>query len=246
MGNLGFGAFESVSYGNFGSLGLYSMKYSLKTELSSLLIVIASWLLGWYFYNHFPAQVVTHWNFYGNPDSWGKGTTNALVIPSIITGMYLLFLALPFLDPKKERYQEFAKVYTIFKNLLMLVMLIVFLASGLYNLGFNIQIQYVVPSTIGLLMIVIGNYMGKIKPNWFMGIRTPWTLSSETVWQKTHRMGGYAFILFGFLIIISPLLPAALGLMAFILGILIVVIGTFGYSYWVYREEKKHTVLSKQ
>lgn len=212
--------------------------YNFKKEFPALLIVIASWILGWYFYQNFPAQVVTHWNFYGVPDSWGKGTTHALVLPGVITGMYLLFLALPYLDPKKERYEEFQKVYTIFKNLLLLVMFLIFLASGLFNLGYNVQIQYVVPIIIGLLMMIIGNYMGKIKPNWFMGIRTPWTLSSETVWQKTHRLGGFLFTLFGLVLIAVPFLPKVFGLSLFIAMIVLLVFGTMGYSYWVYRQEK--------
>lgn len=220
------------------------MRYNLKKELPSIIMVLISWALGWYFFQNFPYTVVTHWNFYGQPDSWGKGTTHALVLPGVITGMYLLFLALPYLDPKKERYEEFKKVYTIFKNLLLLAMLIIFLASGFFNLGYNIKIQYVAPATIGLLMIILGNYMGKIKPNWFVGIKTPWTLSSENVWNKTHRMGGYAFILFGLLIILTPILPKALGFAAFFGGVALVIFGTFGYSYWIYRKEK--AVLSKK
>lgn len=218
------------------------MRYNFKKELPSIVLVLASWALGWYFFNHFPATVVSHWNFAGVPDGWSKGTTNALAIPGVLTGMYLLFLFLPMVDPKKERYEEFGKTYNIFKTLLLFVMLLVYLSSGLFNLGYNIPIQYVVPTLIGLLMMVLGNYMGKIKPNWFMGIRTPWTMSSENVWVKTHRMGGYAFILFGLLIIITPFLPKMLGLFAFALGVAIAVFGTFGYSYWVYRQESNSKI----
>lgn len=218
------------------------MRYNIKKEFPALLMLGLAWLAGWYFYMNFPDRVVTHWNFAGTPDSWGKGTTNALAIPSVITGMYLLFLFLPMLDPKKERYEEFGKVYNIFKTLLLLVMLLVFTLTGLFNLGYNISIQYTIPTLIGILMIILGNYMGKIKPNWFVGIKTPWTLSSENVWNKTHRMGGYAFILFGLLIILAPFLPKVLGLIAFILGILTVTVGTFGYSYWVYRQEQNSKI----
>lgn len=214
-----------------------NMKYEFKKELPAILMVLASWVLGWYFYMHFPDRVVTHWNFAGTPDAWGSKTTNVWAMPGLLTGMYLLFTVLPLVDPRKDRYPEFIGVYRIFKNIIMLVLLAVILASGAYNLGYNIKIQYVIPTIIGLLMIVLGNYMSKIKPNWFMGIRTPWTMSSENVWNKTHRVGGYAFILFGLLIILSSFLPKVLGLIAFILGIMIVTVGTFGYSYWVYRQE---------
>ncbi len=214
------------------------MKYELKKEIPALFIVALSWLMGWYFYLHFPEQVVTHWNFSGAPDSWGKGTTNAWAMPGLLTGMYLLFTFLPQVDPRKDRYPEFMNVYRIFKNLILLVLLIVLLASGAYNLGYNVKIQYVVPTVIGILMLVLGNYMGKIKPNFFVGIKTPWTLSSENVWNKTHRVGGYAFILFGLMIMLSPFLPQTYGLAVFIGGAVVMLFGTFGYSYWAYRQEK--------
>ncbi|MEK7167698.1 MAG: SdpI family protein, partial [Patescibacteria group bacterium] len=86
--------------------------------------------------------------------------------------------------------------------------------------------------------IVLGNYLGKIKPNWFMGIRTPWTLSSEVVWNKTHRMGGRLFIILGLTLMIVPWLPALWGMILLFSGIILLVLGTFIYSYIAYRQEK--------
>ncbi len=212
-------------------------QYNFKSELPALLILALAWAAGWYFYTHFPAVVVSHWNFNGVPDGWSGKAANALGIPGLLTGMYLLFTFLPLIDPRKNRYPEFIGVYRKFKNLILLVLFTVMMATGLYNLGYNIKIQFVVPTVIGLLLIVIGNYMGKIKPNWFMGIRTPWTMSSENVWNKTHRVGGYLFILFGLLVILAPLLPKTYGLAVFLAGAVFMVLGTFGYSYWVYRKE---------
>jgi len=217
------------------------MKFTLKKELPSFLLLALAWIAGWYFFQHFPDRVVSHWNFYGQPDGWSGKTANAWGFPGLLTFMWLLLTFLPYLDPKKERYQEFEKVYRIFKNLILAVVFIIMLAGGLYNLGYNIKIQYVVPATVGLLMIVMGNYMGKLKPNWFVGIRTPWTISSENVWNKTHRMGGYMFVIFGLLIIVTPLLPQTYGLIAFGLGIFLVIFATLFYSYWVYRKEKTKT-----
>lgn len=213
-------------------------KLSFKQELPSLILLVLAWLMGWYFYQHFPDRVVSHWNFYGQPDAWSSKVANAWGLPAIVSGIYLLFLALPYLDPKKERYAEFARVYHIFKNLMLVVMLLVMAAGGLYNLGYPIPIQYVVPAIVGGLMIILGNYLGKLKQNWFVGIKTPWTLSSENVWNKTHRVGGYLFVIFGLLIITTPLLPRLLGLVAFITGVTLAVGGTFGYSYWIYTKEK--------
>jgi uncharacterized membrane protein len=217
----------------------YPIKLSVKSEILPILAVIASVILGFYFYAHFPQTVVTHWNWAGQPNGYSGKFTGAFAIPLLLLGMYVLFLVFPMLDPKKERYADFAKVYHFFKAAIILILSGVYAASGFYNLGFNIKISLVVPLMVGILMIVMGNYMGKIKKNWFVGIRTPWTLSSENVWNQTHRVGGWMFMAFGLLIIISPLLPKVLGLAAFILGIILVVFGTFVYSYLLYRKENK-------
>ena len=216
----------------------YPIKLSVKSEIIPVLLIIVCAILSIYFYSHFPDRVVGHWNFEGTPDRYTSKTGAAFGMLGVIAGMYVLFLVLPLLDPKRERYQSFEKVYHYFKGLIISVMSAIYIVSGFYNLGYNLKINLIVPLIIGLLMIAIGNYMGKIKNNWFVGIRTPWTLSSENVWNKTHRMGGWCFMVFGLLIIVSPLLPKALGLAAFIAGIVLVVFGTMVYSYLVYRKEQ--------
>lgn len=215
------------------------MQYSLKTELLSMLVLVASWILGYYFYIHFPETVITHWNFAGQPDGYSGRAFGALFFPALLTGMYVLFIVLPFLDPKRERYESFAKVYAIIRSLILTVMALVFVASGVYNLGYPIRINLVIPITIGIMFLILGNYMGKVKQNWFVGVRLPWTLSSENVWNKTNRFGGYAMMVFGIIMIITPFLPQTIGMVAFALGILGITVGTGIYSYLVYRKEQQ-------
>ncbi|HPW39685.1 MAG TPA: SdpI family protein, partial [bacterium] len=115
----------------------------------------------------------------------------------------------------------------------------IYLFSGLINLGYNLNIGSAVSMIIGALFVVMGNYLGKLKYNWFVGIKTPWSLSSENVWNKTHRVGGWLFILMGIAIIIVPYLPANWGLALFWLAIIVGVLGSMGYSYFAYHQEKK-------
>jgi uncharacterized membrane protein len=215
------------------------IKPTLKSEIFALVLILITVVSAVYFYNNLPARIITHWNFAGQPDGWGSSKVQSVALPSMVVGMYLLFLALPYFDPKKDRYEQFAKTYHIFKNLLLALFVIIFFITGLSNLGYNVPVGVIIPLLIGLMFIIMGNYFGKIKPNWFMGIRTPWTLSSEEVWNKTHRFGGKMFILAGLLMIAEIFLPLSWKLPIFIIMMVILLFGTTGYSYVVYLQEKK-------
>lgn len=215
------------------------LKLTIKTEIPAVLIIIISIFLSFYFYLNWPDTVVSHWNFYGQPDGYSSKVFMAIFFPFLLVGLYALFLILPYFDPQRNRYREFAATYHLFKNLIILVLMIVYLTAGLYNLGYAINMAYTISLVIGSMMIIMGKYLSRIKYNWFVGIRTPWTMSSENVWNKTHQTGGWFFIIFGILIILTPYLPMALGFIAFILGLVMVVLGTAIYSYLVYRQEKK-------
>lgn len=216
----------------------YMIKYNYKTEIIPILVVILSLVLANYFYVHFPDRVVSHWDINGTPDGFSNRFTGAFAIPGLLVFMYALFFVLPLFDPKKERYESFGHVYRIFRNSILTVLFAIYALSGAYNLGYPINIGAVAPVIIGLLFIILGNYMGKIKPNWFVGIRTPWTLSSENVWNKTHRVGGAAFVLLGILLLLTPLLPAAAKFLVLIVGIVVMVFGTMIYSYLLYKKEQ--------
>jgi len=215
------------------------IKPTLKTEIAPLILIIASVILSFYFYARWPAQVASHWNFRGIVDGYSSSVFMAFFFPLLFIGMYILFWVLPYIDPKRERYAEFAKTYHIFKAVIIAALFAVYVATGIYNLGYNFNVGIAVAVIIGILMIIIGNYLGKIKFNYFMGIRTPWTLASETVWNKTHRVGRWLFILFGTALIVSPFLPEALGIIVFIAGAVIAIVGSFFYSYIAFIQEKK-------
>ncbi len=218
----------------------HPIKLTFKSELPSIIVVMATVLASFYFYAHFPERVPTHWNVVGEVDGWGTRWQGAFIIPIMLVVMYVFFLFLPMLDPKKERYTQFAKTYHIFKNMILVVLGLIYFIASLNGVGYNIPIQYTVPVIIGLLFIVMGNYMGKLKRNWFIGVRTPWTLSSEEVWNKTHRVSGYLFILAGLGIIITPMLPKTLGFWLFGTMMVLIIFGTLGYSYFLYLKEKKN------
>ncbi|OGD09143.1 hypothetical protein A2397_01605 [Candidatus Amesbacteria bacterium RIFOXYB1_FULL_44_23] len=215
------------------------IKVSLKTEIASLLTLAVGWTTAWYFYIKFEPQVATHWNFVGEVDGYSSSEVGAFLIPIIMVLMYVMFLVLPAADPKKNHYAAFAKPYVIFKTTILGLLLLIHLAMGAYNVGYPIEIGKTVPMVIGIAVVIMSGWMGKLKQNWFMGIRTPWTLSSERVWDKTHRMGRWAFLVFGVLVLTAPFLPEKLGMVSFAFGVLLVTVGSMVYSYLVYRQEEK-------
>jgi uncharacterized membrane protein len=216
-----------------------TLKPTIKSEIFSWVLIIIAGVSSVYFYQHFPARVISHWNFAGQPDGWSGRGVGAFSIPAVLLGIYFLFLVIPYLDPRKERYVEFVKPYNIFRNIILLIMTIVYFVASLNNIGFNLDVGAWISSVIGILFIVLGNYLGKIKPNWFVGIRTPWTLSSEVVWNKTHRFGGKVFVVSGIILILTNLSPLSWRLPLLIINITILLFGTIIYSYIAYLAEKK-------
>lgn len=215
------------------------MKFTFKTEIIPILIILISVALGFYFYSVFPDTVPVHWGPSGQVDRWGGKFEGAWLMPLVAIGMYILFIFIPSLDPKKEKYQQFAKVYFLFRLLILLMMLVIYLIASFNTLGYNVRVEVWIPVAIGLMFIILGNYMGKIKANWFMGIRTPWTLSSDEVWNKTHRLGGKLFMIFGVLLLITPLLPYSNIFATLVLPAIAVSLITIVYSYILYKKEKK-------
>lgn len=214
------------------------IKLTIKSELFSWFAIAISIAASFYFYAHFPDRVVTHWNYAGQADGYSGRAFAAFFFPGLLLGMYLMFVFLPRLDPKKERYAEFAKVYAVFRNVFVVFMALVYFVASLNNVGYNLNVGVLIPAGIGLLFIILGNYFGKIKPNWFVGIRTPWTMSSEEVWNKTHRFGGKAFILGGLIMAVSGIAPLSWRLPLLVADIIVLLFGTIVYSYIVYLQEK--------
>ena len=210
-----------------------------KTEILPIILIISTIIASFYFYQYFPEQVPTHWNISGTIDGYSGKFFAAFFFPLLNLVMYLLFLFLPLIDPQKERYQQFASVYHLFKNLIIALLTVVYFMVGLAGIGVAVPVDLITPVLVGLLFVIIGNYMGKIKRNWFFGARTPWTLSSEENWNKTNRLSGKLFIVSGVLMILEIILPLPAKLPVFIFAILLAAVVPVVYSALLYLKEKK-------
>jgi uncharacterized membrane protein len=158
--------------------------------------------------------------------------------PFIMLGMALLFILIPRIDPLQANYQRFRSYYDGFFILLAIFFLVIQLQVILWNKGTHISPNVIFPIALGFLFFYLGILCEHAKRNWFIGIRTPWTLSNEKVWDKTHRLGGKLFKVAGLI----SFLGAFLGKFAFVFvlaPVLFVTIYTIIYSYFAYEKETK-------
>jgi uncharacterized membrane protein len=214
------------------------MRPTLKTEFLPLLFILASWgLLVWY-WPQLPDPMPTHWGIDGRPDSWMPKPWGAFVGPLATTFVYVLMLLSPFIDPRKRNWEAFGSFYPVLKTVMTALML--FITYLAFDTAASTA-QTFQPGTmlvgIGLLFVVLGNYMPKVRSNFFVGIRTPWTLSSDDVWVRTHRLAGKLMVLMGLLFMSASWLPprwAFAVVMSTTIGLVVV---TFGYSYWLFRRQ---------
>lgn len=201
-----------------------------------LLLLIFLWVaLAVVLYPRLPARVPVHWNLAGQVDRYGPKLTGVFGPPLGALVLYFLLVFLPKLDPLRSNYQRFAVAYRTIRW----VMVFFFFALGLVTLAAGLG--YPVSSTklmvrlaLGLLFIVFGNLLPRLQRTWFVGIRTPWTLSDDEVWRQTHRLGGYLWVTAGVLSIPFALAQGFWNEVFFVV-FAILVLYPVPYSYFVYR-----------
>ncbi|HLQ58698.1 MAG TPA: SdpI family protein [Gemmatimonadales bacterium] len=189
-------------------------------------------------YPQLPPTVATHWNLRGTADGFSSRAVAISIIPVVILLMTGLFNVLPRLDPRHENYSRFIGTYWLIANAVIVFMLVahgMIIATGL---GYSVRIDRLMPIGVGVLFIVLGNYLTRVEPNWFVGIRTPWTLSSDTVWRKTHRTGGWLMVIGGLVVAASAFLPHGAFLPLFITAIVIMAVIPIVQSYVLWKREQ--------
>ena len=158
-------------------------------------IVVLALIISTYFYSWMPEQIALHWNAQGQVNGYGK-RISIFFIPILLAGLLLLFIVIPKIDPLKN-IGKFKKYYDGLIIVLFLFLLALQIQIIMWNLGYVISPNYVLPIAIGLLFYYVGILSENSKRNWFVGIRTPWTLSSDKVWKKTHKLAGKLFKISG-------------------------------------------------
>lgn len=208
---------------------------TFKIHKGMIILILISIIATIFIYSSLPEKIPTHWNIRGEIDSYNNKSfvwfTSLLPL-----GIYMLMIYVPEIDPRRESYKKHKKAYKILMNILVPFFIVVHWITIFSALGHQVSVARIIPIGVGILFIVIGNYMGQIRPNYTFGIRIPWTLADETVWKKTHRVGSFAFILSGLIFIIAGIINKPYSFILAISSIFVTLIFTFVYSYLEYKK----------
>lgn len=202
------------------------MKINKLIVLLILLSIIGTFMI----YSQLPDQVPGHFNFKGEVDRYDS-KSSLLFTGALPLILYVMMIVLPKIDPKRHSYAKHEKAYGIIKTIIVVFMILIHWTTILFSLGFNVKVGMIVRIGVGILFIILGNYMGQIRHNYFLGIKNPWTLANETVWRKTHRVGGIAFVASGLLLAFTAFLNGTIAIVVFIASLTIAVVFPTIYSY---------------
>ncbi|UXV34960.1 SdpI family protein [Staphylococcus sp. IVB6181] len=163
----------------------------------------------------------------------------ALIFMAIISFIYIYYMILPVIDPKKANYRNFNTTYSLIISTILILVYFAEVLIILSNFGITFNSKLILNLVLALLFLIVGNYFQKIRTNWFIGFRTPWTLSSEKNWKKTHRLVGRIYILLGILCLIFPFMNIQTNWILLITIIIFAIIIPYIYSYLIYKQYQK-------
>jgi len=209
-----------------------------KSNLIILGIILLSFVIGFYFYPQMPEKMASHWNTQGQVDKYLSKFWGLFLMPFVLIGIFLLFLLIPKIDPLKANIEKFRKYFDGFIVVIILFLFYIYILAILWNLGQRFNMVYLLIPALAILFYSIGILVEKAKRNWFIGIRTPWTLSNDKVWQKTHQIGGKLFKIAGLIALFGFFFPRY-AIFFMIIPMILFAVYLVIYSYFAYQKAVK-------
>lgn len=205
----------------------------LKTVLITCGVCLLPILLGIAVFDRLPAQIPIHWNLEGEIDNYASKEFFVFILPMLMSVLQLFCLFMLSKDPKSKNYS--IKMFNLVIWIIPVMAVVLALITYAIVFGYDIAINVVVPMLLGILFIILGNYLPKCHQNYTVGFRLPWTLDDEDNWNKTNRLAGYIMVFGGFLIVVTSLFDMAYW--AVLIFIIAIVIIPSVYSYLLYRNK---------
>lgn len=216
---------------------------TLKNDWLIWIIILTPYLFVAYFWKQFPEQIPTHFGIDGAPDDYSGKAVGLMLFPGVNILMYIFFLVMPKIDPSKKGqvfYQDKNK-YMIVRAVIHSMMSFVFMTVVFYSLGYHFNITTMIFYGMLVFFLLLGNYMGNVRHNYFIGIRTPWTLSNEAVWTSTHRLTAKLWVLSSILMMaVLPFVSTKIASIAFMIYVGTITIIPVVYSYLEFKKQKQH------
>ncbi|MDK2822203.1 MAG: hypothetical protein PWQ67_83 [Clostridia bacterium] len=209
----------------------------LKREWPFLIFLVIPLIIAFLVYPYMPEQVPTHWNTNGEIDRYSSKEFGTFFLPLLNIGLYILFILLPQLDPKRANYQKFASSYIFLRYTIHIFFILLFALIILTSLGYSIDIGLWISLGVAILFILLGNIMSRVRHNYFVGFKFPWTLANEDVWRKTHMLGSKLMVVGGVFALIGIFFTE--NNMRFIIlmtGIFLPMVVTLIYSYLIFKK----------
>ena len=214
---------------------------NLFSKLEWILLLIAlipSFLLYW-FWEKIPQTIPTHYNFQGNADAWGDKSMLLWMIPGLSLFLYLLLLVISLIDPKKQ-FETMGNTYLTIRLIVQSSISSLCIIIVLAALNTQLNFTAVIMPVTAFFFFLLGYFLPSIKSNYFVGIRTPWTLNDEQNWAQTHRLGGWVFMIGGVVMLLAYLVLSELTF-AIVLMVCIgaMVLIPIGYSFYLFVKKQK-------
>jgi uncharacterized membrane protein len=210
------------------------------TTILVLFMIITATVAGVLLWNRLPDQMASHWNINDQVDGYMSKPWGVFMMPLITLGMFVLFLVVPSIDPLKTNIAQFREAFNMFIVLIVAFMLYIHALTLAWSLGYDdFKMSTSMLPAMGLLFIFIGFMLRKAKRNFFIGIRTPWTLSSDTVWDKTHQLGAVLFMASGVLAFIGGIFGGLTAFWFLFVPLISSTLFLLIYSYVIYQREAK-------
>lgn len=200
-----------------------------------IIIILAGFLAGAFFYPQFPDQIPSHWNARGQADGYMPKFWALFMMPIVSIVFMTLFIAIPKLDPLRSNIKKFYPTYKAFIVVFLLFMFYIQTLIISWSLGVTFNMNQALSPAFAALLYFMGVLMARSKRNWFIGIRTPWTLSSTRVWNRTHQRGSQLFKASALIALLGLALPDY-AIILILVPIILSAIYLVAYSYFEYRK----------